>query len=250
MYSMVLMAALTSGTDLPDMGRRGGRGGGCCGCYGGMSYGGCYGGGYGGGCYGGGWGGCYGGGYASGGCYGGGYGRGYAWGGTGVGYGGYAWGASPSWGGYASGPTFYGSGTPIVTGGYGFGTPIVSGYGTPMIAGNTGTPGTTQSFYMNPGNVNQGNEARILVHLPADATLTIDGQPTQSRSGTRLFTSPPLEPGKTYTYTLRAEMNRDGRMANTKRTVEVRAGQTSEVTLDFSNSGRDGERLNAPGVPD
>ena len=45
MYSVVLMAALTTGTDMPDCGRRGG----CCGCYGG--WGGCYGGC--GGCYGG-----------------------------------------------------------------------------------------------------------------------------------------------------------------------------------------------------
>jgi uncharacterized protein (TIGR03000 family) len=67
MYSMVLMAALTTGTDLPDWGRRGG----CCGCYGGWGWGGCYGGwgGYGGWGYGygglgggyGGWGGGYGG---------------------------------------------------------------------------------------------------------------------------------------------------------------------------------------------
>lgn len=85
MYTMVLMAALTTGIDMPDRGGR--RGGGCCGCYGGMGYGGCYGGmgmGYG-GCYGGmgrGYGGCYGGmgmGYGGGygGCYGGmGYGGG------------------------------------------------------------------------------------------------------------------------------------------------------------------------------
>ncbi len=71
MYSMVLMAALTTGTDMPDWGRRGG----CCGCYGGWGWGGCY------GCYGGyGWGGCYG-------CYGG-----YGWGGR--------WGGWGGWGGW------------------------------------------------------------------------------------------------------------------------------------------------------
>lgn len=234
MYSMVLMAALTTGVDMPD-GRRGGKGGGCCGCYGGMVYGGCYGG----------YGGCYGG-MAYGGCYGG--RGGYVWGGGyGTGYGGYAWGGTPTWGGYASTPTFYGSGTPIVN----YGTPIISGgysFGTPMIAGNISpgngvTPGTTQSFFMNPANTNQGNEARLVVHVPADATLTIDGQPTQSRSDTRTFVSPPLEPGKTYTYTLRAEMNRDGRTVTDRKTVEVRAGQTSEVTFNPSS----GERIGRPG---
>ena len=69
MYSVVLMAALTTGVDLPDFGCRGGcyggRRHGCCGCYGGgWGYGCC-------GCYGGGWG------YGCMGCYGGyGYGGG------------------------------------------------------------------------------------------------------------------------------------------------------------------------------
>ncbi|HTU91432.1 MAG TPA: TIGR03000 domain-containing protein [Gemmataceae bacterium] len=53
MYSMVLMAALTTGTDMPDWGR----GWGCCGCYGGYGWGGYGYGGYGRGGWGGGWGG-------------------------------------------------------------------------------------------------------------------------------------------------------------------------------------------------
>jgi uncharacterized protein (TIGR03000 family) len=66
MYTMVLMAAMSGGADMPDCHRNRG----CCGCYGGGYSSGCYGG-YG-GCYGGGvsyYGGCYGGGG-----YGGGYG--------------------------------------------------------------------------------------------------------------------------------------------------------------------------------
>jgi uncharacterized protein (TIGR03000 family) len=85
MYSVVLMAALTTGGEMPDCHFR--RGGNCSGGYGGSCYGGygggCYGG-YGGGCYGGrgyGGGGCYGsGGYYGGGCWGGGY-YGGCWGG-------------------------------------------------------------------------------------------------------------------------------------------------------------------------
>jgi uncharacterized protein (TIGR03000 family) len=241
MYSMVLMAALTTGTDMPDLGRRGGRGGGCCGgCYGG-----CYGGGYG-GCYGGGYGGCYGG---MGGCYGGGYGRGgYAWGG---GYGGgYAWGGSYPMTSYAYSPmTFgYNNGAPLYSGN----TALGYNYGTPMYGGNTPnvSPGTMQSFYYNPGmnlnQGNQGNQATIIVQLPADATLTVDGERTQSTSGTRVFVSPPLEPGKKYQYNLRAEVNRDGRRETTSRTVDVRAGQTSEVNIDFSDLNQGGERLNPP----
>ncbi len=46
--------------------------------------------------------------------------------------------------------------------------------------------------------------ATIRVTLPADATLTFDGQPTQSTSGDRLFQTPALETGKVFHYTLRA----------------------------------------------
>jgi len=244
MYSMVLMAALTTGTDMPDLGRRGGRGGGCCGCYGGMAYGG-WGGGYG-GCYGGwggGYGGCYGGwGGGYGGCFGGGYRMG--WGGCYGGWGGgYGMGYGGGWGGgYGHGYVL--GGTSPWTGGYAY-SPIVSGYSLPMAMGNAtlGNAGMTQSFFLNPANTNQGNEATIVVHLPAAATLTIDGQSTQSTSGTRTFTSPPLEAGKTYTYTLRAEMNRDGRIQNVKRTVDVQAGRRSEVTLNFANADRDEDQL-------
>jgi uncharacterized protein (TIGR03000 family) len=226
MYSMVLMAALTTGTDMPDARRRGGRGGGCCGCYGGMVYGGCYGGG--GGCYGGG-GGCYGGG---GGCYGGGYVMGgYGRGGYVLngGYGGYNW-AGSSMTGYTYSPGV-----------------LSFNNGMPLYPGNTTNlnPTTMQSFYYTPGS--QGNEAIIVVNLPADATLTVDGERTQSTSGTRVFVSPPLQPGKTFQYTLRAEVNRDGRHETSSKTVDVQAGRTSQVNIEFPGLNPPAERLNPPG---
>lgn len=221
MFSMVLMAALTTGSDMPNRGHRGG-GGGCCGgggCYGGMSYGGgCYGG----GCYGGG---CYGGMSYGGSCYGGGCYGGMRFGGCG-GYG-MSWGSGYS-GGYALSPMIGN-----------MGTPIVGGNGIPI------NPGTTQSFYYNGNTGNQANEATIIVHVPEGANLTIDGQPTQARSDRRVFQSPPLQAGKTYTYTLRGEWNRDGQYLTTKKTIEVRAGQPTEVTLNFGNANRANERDDA-----
>jgi uncharacterized protein (TIGR03000 family) len=122
----------------------------------------------------------------------------------------------------------------------------------PLYSGNIANlnPGTMQSFYYTPGmNLNQGgqgNEATIVVNLPADATLTVDGEKTQSTSGTRVFISPPLQAGKTYQYTLRAEVNRDGRRETTSRTVDVQAGRTTNVNIDFSGMNQQGERLNSP----
>ena len=224
MYTMVMMAALTTGIDMPDRGGR--RGGGCCGCYGGgygmgMGYGGCYGGmGMGMGM---GYGGCMGMGYGGMGMGWGGYGYGGGMRG-GYGYGGYTMGSiAPMMGSYAYSP---------MGSNWGWGNSLVTG-------GGIANQGASQSFYF--GGANTGNEATIVVRLPAQATLTIDGQQTQQRSDTRTFTSPPLEPGKVYTYTLRAEMDRDGHTVRDTKTIDVRAGQRSEVTIRLDNATREQE---------
>jgi uncharacterized protein (TIGR03000 family) len=91
-------------------------------------------------------------------------------------------------------------------------------------------------MYYSPGAVSDGNRATIRVHLPADATLLVDGKRTTSVSDIRQFVSPPLDPNKDYHYMMRAETTRDGKTLTTTRRVEVRAGQTEEVYLNFSNS--------------
>jgi uncharacterized protein (TIGR03000 family) len=83
--------------------------------------------------------------------------------------------------------------------------------------------------------------ATVRVLLPADARLTIDGGPTASTGGARLFASPPLAPGRTYYYTLSAEVRRGGRRLTVTRRVAVRAGQESDVELTpttFSVAGK------------
>jgi uncharacterized protein (TIGR03000 family) len=75
------------------------------------------------------------------------------------------------------------------------------------------------------------NRATIVVTLPADAKLTIDGQPTTSTSSTRRFSSPALEPGKTYYYTLKAEVVADGKPEVITEHVTVQANRETRVNL-------------------
>jgi uncharacterized protein (TIGR03000 family) len=75
--------------------------------------------------------------------------------------------------------------------------------------------------------------ATIIVSLPAEAKLLIDGSATKSISATRVFTSPALEPGKQFAYTLTGELLRDGRTVTTSKQVVVRAGAETQVQLDF-----------------
>ncbi|HZV04301.1 MAG TPA: TIGR03000 domain-containing protein [Gemmataceae bacterium] len=201
MYSVILMAALTTSVDLPDTGRRGGCCGGCYGgCHGGRGGrggrgGGCH------GCYGGGYGGCMGMGY--GGCMGGGYG-----GCMGMGYGGCYGGAG-----------CYGGG--------------MGGIGGGMIMPGTTVPATPEKTTMPKEKKTSqlSAPATILVELPNDAKLLIDNEATTSIGTSRVFQSPTLNAGKEYHYTLTAEVVRDGKPIKAEQVVTVKAGEITPVTL-------------------
>jgi uncharacterized protein (TIGR03000 family) len=76
----------------------------------------------------------------------------------------------------------------------------------------------------------------IVVNLPEDAKLTIDDNPTTSTSARRTFVSPAAAIGLDYTYTLKAEVKRDGKPVRIEKTVTVRAGEENLVTLDLPTS--------------
>jgi uncharacterized protein (TIGR03000 family) len=76
---------------------------------------------------------------------------------------------------------------------------------------------------------------RLLVRLPADARLLIEGQPTRQTGEERRFHSPPLQPGRTYQYTLEATWTEDGKPVRRTRQADVRAGQ--ETVVDFRREG-------------
>jgi uncharacterized protein (TIGR03000 family) len=79
----------------------------------------------------------------------------------------------------------------------------------------------------------QGPErtATLRVRLPADAKLVIDGNATRQTGALRHFVSPPLEPGKSYHYTLEWTYSKDGKPVTQKKVVHVKAGDDKEVNL-------------------
>jgi uncharacterized protein (TIGR03000 family) len=79
--------------------------------------------------------------------------------------------------------------------------------------------------------------ATIVVTLPAEAKLTVDGNATRSTSDRRTFTTPALEAGETFVYTLRAEIIRDGQVAAQTQEVTVRGGETTNVSFTFASQG-------------
>jgi uncharacterized protein (TIGR03000 family) len=75
--------------------------------------------------------------------------------------------------------------------------------------------------------------ATVVVSLPEDATLTVDGEPTASTSSTRVFVSPDLPTDREFHYTLKAKVMRDGKPVVVQETVAVKAGQETRVTLQL-----------------
>jgi uncharacterized protein (TIGR03000 family) len=137
------------------------------------------------------------------------------------GYGGY--GCYGCWGGYGYGCSgCYGCwGGYGRRAGYGYSGGYYSGYSP--YAPNTGMIGRAQNA-----------PATVVISLPPDAKLSFDDRPTASTSALRSFVSPPLDTGKNYYYTLRAEANREGRDMVITRRIAVRAGQETRVTFEFA----------------
>jgi uncharacterized protein (TIGR03000 family) len=250
MYSVVMMMALTVNADVPEFGHRGGCCGGYSSCYGccGYSYGCC------GGCYG--YSSCYGccGGYTysscsgccgySYGCCGGCSGYSSCYGCTGVSYGccggctgisygccggctGVSYGCCGGCTGISSGCC--GGCTGISYGCGGCGGVITGAAYAPVTTGYVAAPTATPPVAAQDSKTS----ARLVVTLPAEAKLTIDGEATTSTSTTRVFVTPALEAGKTYKYTLTATVVVGDKNEVITKEVNVVAGQETRATLSL-----------------
>ena len=74
----------------------------------------------------------------------------------------------------------------------------------------------------------------LAVNVPSEARIFVNGQPTTSTGDVRQYISRDLVPGFNYTYEVRAEIERDGRMIEQVKKIDVRAGQTANLAFDFN----------------
>lgn len=75
--------------------------------------------------------------------------------------------------------------------------------------------------------------ASVTVVLPENAKLTVNDVVVNAK-GKQTFTTPKLEKGKSYFYTVKAELVRDGKPVTETRRIDVTAGK--DVTIDFTST--------------
>jgi uncharacterized protein (TIGR03000 family) len=73
--------------------------------------------------------------------------------------------------------------------------------------------------------------AEITVLVRADAEIFFEGKPTTQRGAERVFTSPPLDPGKTYYYDVLARWKANGETVERTRQVPVSSGARVRVSF-------------------
>ena len=115
-------------------------------------------------------------------------------------------------------------------------------YGTPISGGT----------YVASQPAPTSGPATIVVTLPADARLNFDGSPTRTTSARRVFTSPPLQPGQSYQYTLTAEISREGRPVTVTQRGQRACGPDVPGFLELPHCGGDCQSLvpvDPAGVP-
>jgi uncharacterized protein (TIGR03000 family) len=78
------------------------------------------------------------------------------------------------------------------------------------------------------------NAATIVVTGAKDAKVTIGGLVSANNGDTRTMVSPALDAGQVYHYDLTAEVVREGQMVKLTQAVTVRPGETTNVALDFA----------------
>jgi uncharacterized protein (TIGR03000 family) len=76
-------------------------------------------------------------------------------------------------------------------------------------------------------------QATVVVKLPADATLFVDGERANLASDLRSFVTPALDGDREYFYTMKAEATRNGEVVSRTERVLVHAGRTTRV--DFGD---------------
>jgi uncharacterized protein (TIGR03000 family) len=96
------------------------------------------------------------------------------------------------------------------------------------------------------------NEIHLIVNLPEEAKMFVNGNATSSTGKSRHFVSRDLQPGQSYRFDLKMVVEQDGETVERHKTVVLESGRGEEVTFDSVSVAESTEpvetvlRLNVP----
>jgi uncharacterized protein (TIGR03000 family) len=88
------------------------------------------------------------------------------------------------------------------------------------------------------------SRGKVMVRLPADATLSVEGRPLTVSNGERTFVTPPLPADREAVYTFKVEWTRDGETLSRSKKVRVKAGEV--VVADFADGSGNSVKADPP----
>jgi uncharacterized protein (TIGR03000 family) len=95
-------------------------------------------------------------------------------------------------------------------------------------------PSSTSRDLALPQRERADSKAHILLRVPQDAEIWVNGVKTKQTGESRYFFSPPLAPGKKYSYQMRVRWMKDGKPVEETQSILVHAGAT--IRRDFTRS--------------
>jgi uncharacterized protein (TIGR03000 family) len=98
-----------------------------------------------------------------------------------------------------------------------------------------------------PAQDNATKIATIKLLVPTAAKVTVDGQATSSIGDTRVYETPPLASGRTFTYELKATWEEGGYQFVRRAEARVQAGK--ETVIDLRQNSKDGSSSQIVYVP-
>jgi uncharacterized protein (TIGR03000 family) len=102
--------------------------------------------------------------------------------------------------------------------------------GEPLLYSFYAPPARTAATSEEESESGQNAAAKIELTVPAGAEVWFDGKATNQTGSARAFDTPPLQPGKTFSYDLRVRWTAPGGIVvDVTRPIQVRAGRQTVV---------------------
>jgi uncharacterized protein (TIGR03000 family) len=115
---------------------------------------------------------------------------------------------------------------------YGY-SPSPYSYLPPTTSTSGYEPSSSDAYHLATAEVD--NRVHLRVTVPADAKIWMDDTQTTSTGPVRAFDSPPLTPGKRYTYEVRARWTENGHEVTQTQSIPVTAGAEIDVRFPLSS---------------